>query len=158
MGARWFSDSKHSDGRLGRMLDAARDTRPERLGAEVRARIVTESLKPGPAEGLAPLFVPARRLLVAGGLPLILAAAFLVVIDPDSQPALDPATHAARATRVAVSKDGGNVLFSIQNGNRAHRVYRSSEPQGEGQKVELSGGAYVEDLQDRDALVFYRIE
>jgi hypothetical protein len=91
---------------------------------------------------------------------VVLAAALLATFEPGVPPPAEPATTAQKAPRVAVSKDGGSILFAIQNGSRSHTVHRSSDPRGSGAgtKVEVSDGAYVDSLQDQADLVFYRIE
>lgn len=142
--------------RIDRLVQAARQGTAEQLSGAARARILEESLKPGFAEPLPSLFTPARRLVAAGALPVALAGALLLTLDRGVERPPD----ALERTRVAVSKEGESVLFAIQNGGRAHTVHRSSDPRGTagGRRVEVTGGAYVESLQDQASLVFYRIE
>jgi len=151
------SDMRGSAGsRLERMIEAARATPETGLSGESRGRILREALHDGEAdEALPALFTPTRRLLVAGALPVLLAVGLLVGIFPGKHQ-----TTASHPASIAVSKQGDQVLFTIRNGDRAHRVVRSSQPDrfdgSEG--VAVTDGSYAEGLSDGSDLVFYRID
>jgi hypothetical protein len=139
------------------MARACRGTSPG-LSADVRSRIIDEALSHAPAEKALPsLFTPGRRLLVAGALPVVLAAALLMGIDGDVRA---PVSTGEGSSVVSVVKEGDQVTFSISNGGRQHTVYRSTDPvQFEPSSgVAVTDGAYVDRVSDDADLVFYRIE
>jgi hypothetical protein len=98
-----------------------------------------------------------RRLLVAGALPLVLAGVLLIGIDGGVESPLSPGEG---ETRVAVFKQGDRVFFNIENGERRHVVYRSTDPVHfeRVSGVSVTDGAYHDGLQDQADLVFYRID
>jgi aminoglycoside phosphotransferase (APT) family kinase protein len=86
------------------------------------------------------------------------AAAFLLTLHgADPLPPPDPGKA---APRVQVAKDGDQVRFMIANGGGGHTIYRSTAPNRfEAESgVTVTGGAFVDRLDDSAALVFYRIE
>jgi hypothetical protein len=102
------------------------------------------------------LFVPTRRLAAAWALPLALAGVLFLALPE----ALGPREAGAAPTTVHVSKDGDRVLFTIANGGRSHQVFRSTSPDrfDRDDAVRVTGGAFVDRLDDAHAVVFYRIE
>lgn len=131
------------------------------LSDAARTRILAEAVRPEAARPFwAPLFAPTSRLLVAGGLPLALAAALLVLVDRSVvEPPVD-GVAAPRTAVVTVAKVGNSVQFTIANGQNSHYVYRSTAPDrfetDEG--VAVVDGSYADRLEDGSALVFYRID
>jgi len=152
-----LNNSKENGARLDEMVQACRKSQGPALSEATRTRILDEARRPVHADGLRALFTPTRHLLVAGTLPVVLAAALLIGLDPGVQPplAIDDAPSS-----VAVSKMNGRIMFSIQNGGKPHTVYRSTDPQGFDRHngVEVTSGAYEDRLQDQADLVFYRID
>jgi len=161
----WLDDlrnykKRRPDGkRLGAAIRACREaTSEERLSAEARDAILSESLRARTTEEpLAAVFTPTRRLLVAGALPIALAVVLLVGIDGAVQ---TPPPALESAPRVAVVKQGDRVFFNIENGERPHVVYRSTDPANfeRATGVAVTDGAYHEGLRDQADLVFYRID
>lgn len=130
----------------------------ERLSTEAHDRILSEALRGDATEEPFPaVFTPMRRLLVAGALPLVLAGVLLVGYDGGLQPPPPPGEGEAR---VAVFKQGDHVLFNIENGDRRHVVYRSTDPVHfeRASGVSVTDGAFQDGLQDQADLVFYRID
>jgi hypothetical protein len=132
----------------------ARPRAEDRLSPDSRERILAAAT--GPEASLAPmhtLFTPARRVWLVGALPLLLAAAFLLLPTP--------APHEGGAVAaVEAFKDGDAIVFTIANGSREHRVYKSTVPYGFDASAAtlVTDGAYV-DVAHQDAdLVFYRID
>ncbi len=149
------NNSRDSGSKLEGLIRAGREASTERLSAGARSAILDEALKPAISEGPPALFTPTRHILVAGALPVVLAVALLVGSDPGVQP---PPAGVDAAPEVTVSKVGGRVLFAIRNGGKPHTVYRTTDPRGSGAGERITGGEYVDRLQDQDDLVFYRID
>ena len=152
-----LNNSKENGARLDEMIRAARKSEVPTLSDTAKMRILDEARRPQHADGLRALFTPTRHLLVAGTLPVVLAVALLIGLDPGVQP---PPVGIDDAPSVAVFKDNGRITFSIQNGGRPHTVYRSTDPQGFDRQdgVKVTSGAYEDRLQDQADLVFYRID
>lgn len=151
-------------GRSAELEEAIREARGEaarkedRFSAAARARIVAEVSRGGAApESWPAVFAPQGRLVLAGGLPLVLAGALLVLMDRSG---IDRPPVANPETVVQVAKVGDRVEFTIRNGRKGHYVYRSTAPDRfDGRDgVRVTDGSYVERLADGSALVFYRIE
>lgn len=130
----------------------------ERLSGTARERILNAALRSDhQQEALPSLFAPARRLWLAGALPLALALLFVtglergVAVAPETSPV---------APTLRVSKLGDQVHFALENGKRSHKVVRSTDPRPivAGAGLEMTDGAYAEGLQDGANLVFYRID
>ena len=158
----WLKNSRNGSrdrGRLDEFLAAARDrSAGETLSAGSRDTILNGIDRSCHAEEALPrLFTPTRRIVFAGALPVVLAAALLVGFDQGVQP---PVAPAAGATRVAAVKQAGQVLFTIDNGGRSHVVSRSTSPErsADAQRVTVRGGAFEDGLDDQADLVFYRID
>jgi len=159
---KWLTGPKSSDEgstsptRLDRLVGAARAASHDRLSAETRDRVINQALRQSTEdEALPALFTPTRRLVVAGVLPLLLAVALVIGIGPQNGSIVP-----SGSTSVEVSKKGDQVLFTIANGKRVHRVVRSSEPNrfDGASGVSVTDGAYSEGLSDNQDLVFYRID
>ena len=152
------SNSSNKNGaRLEEMIRACRQSDEPALSGATRTRILEEARHPVHLDALRTLFTPTRHLLVAGTLPVVLAVALLIGLDSGVQP---PPAGIDDAPSVAVSKEDGRILFSIQNGGKPHTVYRSTDPQGFDQRtgVRVTSGAYEDRLQDQADLVVYRID
>jgi hypothetical protein len=140
------------------MLRAARSAPEESLSPGARERILDAALRRDVVDSPLPtLFSPARKLVVAGALPVLLGVALVVGIDPGERGS-SPST--STQSRIQVSKQGGQVRFEIVNGDRAHRVVRSTHPgRFEAENgVAVTDGSYAERLADSSDLVFYRID
>ena len=134
------------------------DESSERLSAGTRARILAGATHDrGPARApLASLFVPIHRLVAAGAVPALMLVMMLNWLVP---PAGGPAEDSA-AGSISAIKTGDEVVFVIANGNRPHRVYKSTSP------IEFSGGptyttedgTFTDALDSRANLVYYRID
>lgn len=108
---------------------------------------------PAPAP-LAGLFLPVRRLALAGVLPVLLLSAMLgyLTLPGTGEPAEVPGTLTAQ-------KQGNQVIFVIANGDRSHQVLRSEEPDFKGATAfTTSNGRFVDRLEGGPDLVFYRID
>jgi hypothetical protein len=161
----WLADLRNyrkghrGERRLDAAIRACRVAGPEeRLSAEARGAILNEALRGRTTEEpLAAVFTPTRRLLVAGALPIALAVVLLVGIDGALQ---TPPPAVEGAPRVAVVKQGDRVFFNIENGDRRHVVYRSTDPAHfeRASGIAVTDGAYHEGLRDQADLVFYRID
>lgn len=127
----------------------------EVLGGRSRARILDVALDPlhDPAAP-ASLFVPARRLAMAGVLPALLGAALLLLLGHAGNSWIPATAH------VDVLKRDGQVVFRIANGDRSHYVCKSTVPHKFdcGGGVLVRGGAYVDAQTDGNGIVFYRID
>lgn len=123
--------------------------------SRVLARAVAGSSRTSAA--LRPLFFPWCRLVAAGAAPLLaltLAIGYLSLGGPVSD--LVPGT----APVIGAEKRGDEVIFVIANGERAHRVYRSTSPL-QFDKAPLAttrGGEFRDRIGEGPGLVFYRID
>ena len=125
------------------------------LSGHARSRIVDEALDPArdPAAP-ASLFVPARRLALAGVLPVMLGAALVLLLG-------HAGTYVtSKSLRLEVEKRDGLVVFSIANGQRSHYICKSNVPNKFdcGRGVEVRNGAYADTARDGSDIVFYRID
>jgi hypothetical protein len=106
---------------------------------------------------LASLFLPARRLALAGTLPALLLALALGWL-------LVPLGHrelAGGPVRLDAIKRGDEVVFLIANGGSTHRIYRGENPQGlrQGHEAYATTDRAFRDRLDRGgSVVFYRID
>jgi hypothetical protein len=151
------------DGRLGRAIHLARATEGGRLSAAAREAVLDAAIHGQDDrrfESLPALFTPTRKLAAAWALPLALAGTLFLGLPRTSGPGGGREGASPVPTTVHVSKDGDRVLFTIANGDRNHRVYRSTTPDrfDPGVAMRVTGGEFVDRLDDRHAVVFYRIE
>jgi hypothetical protein len=140
------------------MARACRGGAEERLSGETRARVLSAALgHDGAGEPLPVLFTPTRRWVVGGALPVLLAATLLIGIGPGSG---ELPTTEAPPPLPRFSKQGDQMLVSIANGGRQHRVVRSTDPRHfePSAGVRVTDGAYAEGLGDSSDLVFFRID
>lgn len=107
-----------------------------------------------PRTALVPLFLPFRRFVVAGAIPVLLACALLFVVRNPS------VTPGERPTNLAVAKEGDRVVFLIANGSRSHRVTKSPVPHRfDGSAgVSVSDGTFVDRVGGGGSIVYYRVD
>lgn len=127
----------------------------ESLSGHSRTRIVDETLDPAhdPAAP-ASLFVPARRLALAGALPVMLGAALVLLLG-------HAGTYvSSKSPRLFVEKRDGQVVFNIANGQKSHYICKSNVPNKFdcGRGVKVQNGAYADAVRDGSDIVFYRID
>ncbi len=127
----------------------------ETLSGHARARIVEQALDPAhdPAAP-ASLFVPARRLALAGVLPVMLGAALVLLLG-------HAGTYVtSNPLRLQVEKRDGQVVFEIGNGKKSHYICKSNVPNKFDcdRGVKVQNGAYADSVRDGSNIVFYRIE
>jgi hypothetical protein len=137
---------------------AAGSTPGESLSITARERILNEALRPERQQAALPsLFAPARRLWLAGALPLALALLFVTGLERGV--AIAP-VESPKVTQVRVSKLAHQVQFDVSNGGKTHKVVRSTDPRhvASRQGQEMANGSYRDRLQDGADLVFYRID
>jgi hypothetical protein len=119
----------------------------------VRHAATPEEASPTPFSSL---FVPTRRLALAGIVPLLvlsLAMGYLLMDPVPSLQGRDP------SVRLEVSKQGGDVVFLIANGERPHRVYRSTRPNVGAEEPYVTAQRVFRDrLDSRGDVVYYRID
>jgi hypothetical protein len=96
-------------------------------------------------------------MILAGGMPLLLAATILAWVAVDLDADYLPGQGAAN---VQVAKIGGSVVFTIENGDREHRISRSLRPDSfdSAGTVKVMEGTFRDDLDSGSDLVFYRID
>lgn len=142
---------------LEHWIHAAESTPTERLSTVGRERIINDALRSErPQSALPALFAPARRLWLAGVLPLALAMLFVTGLERGGAVAPDSPIEPV----LRVSKMGDRIQFDLQNGEKTHTMVRSTDPRriDAPQGLEMKNGSYAERLQDGSALVFYRID
>jgi hypothetical protein len=128
----------------------------ERLSDAARERVLAAARAGHPAGRRwgAVLFPPVLRMTLAGALPVavVAGAAVWLVIGNGERGSATSALH--------VAKVGDRVVFSIENGHRAHVVVRSARAD----RFDPTGAEAVVDSRFADALgtgpeaVFYRID
>jgi hypothetical protein len=130
----------------------------ESLPGAARSRILNETLRGTQASrsfpSLAPLFLPWRRVALAGVLPaLLLTLSLGYLLTGREDPG--PGGSFVRAKRV-----GDEVIFVIANGKQTHRVYKSNHAAVFPQAADsiVTEGTYRDRIDHRDDLVFYRID
>ena len=154
-----FSNSKNSDATLNAAIAAlrsqAQSTDPV-LTDSCRATILDNALNP--QISLKPetaLFLPMRRWVLAGVLPVMAVVAVVAVA---------PFVHLGQTASVpgslTVSKHDGDVVFTLANGKRQHTITRSTVPNrfDPASAVRMKDGSFVDNAGDGAGLVFYRID
>ena len=133
----------------------------ETLSGRARDRILRSVADGGSASqerAVASLFLPFGRLVLAGAAPVMLVAVLLgwMALPRGVDPAAPAGSEAAVA--VHVSKQGGDVVFVLENGGRPHRVTRSTSPENGGESMGVVHGSFRDELTGGADLVFYRID
>ena len=129
--------------------------RHERLSPEARDRILDAARHDEVRPTLHPLmtlFFPTWRWAWAGVAPVVLLTVALgIVAVPRGRGA---------AVRVEARKVSGEVEFLIANGGSPHRVSKRSLPYqtGRGEAIETRNGAFRDELESDETIVFYRID
>jgi hypothetical protein len=89
-----------------------------------------------------------RRWALAAAVPVVLTAA-VVWVGRQGEPPRD-------TLRIEASKQGGDVVFTITNGEGTHQVRKSDAPNE--RIVVRNGGSFRDDASGGPDLVFYRID
>jgi len=126
------------------------------LGDSARGRIIDESLDPthDPAAP-ASLFLPARRLALAGVLPAMLGVALMLLLGHAGT-----YTPPSDSVRLHVEKSAGQLVFRIEDGIGSHLVCKSNVPSRFdcGRGVVVENGRYADSVHDGSDIAFYRID
>ena len=135
------------------------DNPTETLSGDARSRIlrgIRDDVR-SRRTPFADLFLPARRLALAGVVPALALAAALGLLV---QPAMQGSGLEAGQGRLEATKIGGEVVFVLANGDRSHNVYRSTDPKGFGVEPAFvtEDGSFSDSLSSGPDLVFYRID
>lgn len=143
---------------LRRAVRATRRTAADAvLSVSARDRILDAARNQAdqPVELFPSLFTAPRRLLVAGALPLVLAMGLLVLLNHDT-----PVAPELADPSVQFSKQDGQMFIRIANGSREHVVYRSTVPDRfeRSAGVAVTNGSFIDAIDDKADLVFYRID
>ena len=144
--------------RLGEALQAWRQAppAPEALSAAAREGI-REAITRNPARprALPLLFLPVRRIALAGGMPAaLLVAVILLVARGDGTGTLVPGSP-----RVQATKEGDRVIFTLANGSRRHTVYTSHAPNDFDARSGVQvRGRFTDALTSEADLTFYRVD
>ncbi len=134
---------------------ATRRTSPG-LSAATRGEILSVALASRPeASAYRPLLGIIPQRLLAGAVPMVAAVAVLLLF---AERMGDPSLRSPLTVRAA--KSGDDVVFTIANGGRPHRVVKSTVPTrfDPSDAVTVRGGAYRDTVVDSAGLVFYRID
>jgi hypothetical protein len=108
-------------------------------------------------EASTPLFPPTRSWVLATALPVVAMTVVLGLLLVQSEWVRTELP--ARTTRIEVLKQGGEVVFVITNGQQAHRISKSSNPEGNAEgEVFTAQGEFRDRLDAGADLVFYRID
>jgi hypothetical protein len=126
--------------------------RSEALSEASRARIFDAARQPlGRFEALAFLFPQARTVAAALAFPLVLTMALLLSLPSPIAP--------GRQAKIVATKNGENVVFTVANGHKEHRVFKSTDPTRFGVKeVPEVGGRFSDRADNGVELVFYRVD
>lgn len=127
-----------------------------RISDESRSRIlgsVCDDVEPARGS-LVPLFVSSRQWALAAVTPVLVLTLVLGYLG------LSGTAPGSGDATVRVSKQGGDVVFLIANGQRGHRVYRSTSPDGQDswKAYTTTTGSFRDRLHSEADLVFYRID
>ncbi len=148
---------------LQRALDGWRsveaDRGREQLSDGARANVLALSRQSNAPKrpALSALFVPFRRIVAATAVPALALSLSFAWLIGSGGPEL---TQKIASLQVEASKIDGEAVFSIANGGRTHRVYRSSST-GEIGREDLyatTTETFRDSLSDRARVVFYRID
>ena len=125
----------------------------EALSEASRAIIFDGARRPFRAfESLAFLFPGTRTFVIAVSFPLVVALVVLLYLPHPIVPGGSPA-------KIAASKDDVNVVFTIADGRKHHRVFKSTDPARFGAKeVPVVGGRFSDRSENGLELVFYRVD
>jgi hypothetical protein len=108
-------------------------------------------------EASTPLFQPTRSLVLGTALPVVAMTVVLGLLL--AQSGWIGTELPAQTTRIEALKQGGEVVFVITNGDQAHRISKSSRPDGNAEgEVFTAQGEFRDRLDAGADLVFYRID
>jgi len=118
---------------------------PERLSPAVRAAIIEAAMTPMPAQP------PQKAWLVgAFGAVFTVTAALLVLGGGD---------ELNRPLKIQAAKAGSEVVFTISNGKRVHRVIKSTDVERfSAAAMTVEDGRFVDRAESGPVLVFYKID
>jgi len=121
--------------------------------ATLIARIRTDRTENLEKKPIASLFLPFGKMLGAAGIPaLLLAVTFGWWIGQGNEPQAPLMIHS--------SKSGGEAVFTIANGGKTHRVYKSHALRGTSQQelFTTTTDAFSDQLNDGNGVTYYRID
>ena len=136
------------------------DQATEVLSEVSRSRIVARAVDgTRPTALMRTVFFPLRRLALAGAMPLLLLTVMVGYLSHQGM-GQAPGLEGVVAPPIFASKTDGEVIFTIANGERAHKVYLSTDPDGFGTVPTMvtRDGAFHDSLSEGPDLVFYRID
>jgi hypothetical protein len=141
------------DAAIASWRQAGRGT--ETLSPSSRADLFARVSAGGPElSGTATLFPPVRRWALAAGIPLVLTCGLAWLAEREGE-------SPRPGLRIQATKQGEDVVFTIADGRRVHRVVRSETPErfdSESAVRVRSGGSFRDDAETGADLVFYRID
>jgi len=146
--------SRMAETSLDQAIGALRsELRNEILSESSRAVIFDEARRPFRVfESLALLFPRSQAILIAVSVPLVLTLALLFSMPHSIAPG-------SQFEKIVAAKDGGEVVFTVADGNSAHRVFKSTDPAKFGAKeVPAVGGRFADRTENGVELVFYRVD
>jgi len=126
------------------------------FAAATRGEILRAALESSPEKAsYRPLLGIIPRRILAGLIPALAAGAVLVLLGEQ----LAGGTQ-GRPLTIRAAKSGEDVVFTIANGGRPHRVLKSTIPGrfDPSTAVTVRDGAYRDAADDGSGLVLYRIE
>ena len=127
------------------------ELRAEVLSDRSRARVFDEVRRPlGWLEAVG-FYFPHARVAAAITMPVALTAGLLLSLPISNGPGRHP--------KILAHKDNENVVFTVSNGHRDHRVFKSTDPTRFGVKeVDDVGGRFSDRANNGIELVFYRVD
>ncbi|MCP3982458.1 MAG: hypothetical protein GY716_24410 [bacterium] len=128
----------------------------EQLSPSTRQRILAQAMQAQPVS--APVFLPGRRLVLAAAVPVFVTALLALALITTGDAPVSP--ESSESATLTVTKSGDDVVFRIANGERAHRVYRSSEPMdlGDQPAFKTVRDGFRDRLDTGGSVVYYRID
>ncbi len=150
--------NEHGDEPLDRAVSQWRSTlqaENDRVSDPVRQKILHDALDARDAAPT-PIGVRLAAWRVLGGAVPVAMAVLLVLVFADRTGERNGDGH----VRVAASKAGAEVVFSITNGDRGHAVYKSNAPNSfdRSARLPVRNGSFRDSMDDGSGLVFYRID
>ena len=152
------SPVRNSDDVLERALSQWKSARGpvSGLSPATRGEILRTALESRPEKAsYRPLLGIIPRRILSGAIPALALGAVLVLVGER----MGGGSH-ARPLSIRAAKNGDDVVFTIANGGRPHRVLKSTVPTrfDPTTAVTVRDGAYRDATDDGSGLVFYRID
>ena len=143
------SQDRANDALLDRAIRCLRETAtvevPEQLSPAIRAAVIEAAMNPAPAQP------PQKAWFVAGFGAFFTVTVALLVLGGGGE--------LSRPLTIQAAKAGSEVVFTISNGHRAHRIIKSTDVERlNAVAVTVEDGRFRDLAESGPVLVFYKID